>query len=477
MARRIPTRLVAVVVVAALAAAVTVAAFPRSASLPTLTPRQRAYLTLAEHGVAQTSRWWDAKAHWYRAVLDNPHHRRTAKLWDTNGLFEALDEIAAAQPSSQNLAAVASFANSSERYWDRNLKPIPAYAPYIGDESPHQTAWFDDNGWIGLAFLDAYKVTGTHRYLTDAERAFTFIAAEGWDAAKGGMWWDTEHPWRSGEALAAAADLAARLYQATAKASYLRAADKYIGWADEHLLKPHGVYIPTACAPYPYLIEPAKRVPTPPCGRVSVAKCSRHGGCPRGKPIGNHGGLPPLVCNGKLVGPATPANLHKYRKEHCTAAIRPGKPLNGKPTMVAMPHDGEGAMLAAITTLCETTGQQKWCKAAEKLAAAEIKWLAPFADGPQYDSVLVRGLLTLYAHDHNPRWYRFAVAIARLIETHARTGPGLYLRGWDGRPIPGSVFGMLQGDAGSIAVFADLATVAPPATRHRERLHTTRTSS
>ena len=119
-------------------------------------------------------------------------------------------------------------------------------------------------------------------------------------------------------------------------------------------------------------------------------------------------------------------------------------------------------MLAAITALCEKTGRQSWCAAAEKLAGAEIVWLAPFADGPQYDSVLVRGLLTLYAHDHNPRWYRFAIAIAHLITTHARTGPGVYLRGWDGRSVPSAPPGLLRTDAGSIGVFADLATVASP---------------
>ena len=127
-----------------------------------------------------------------------------------------------------------------------------------------------------------------------------------------------------------------------------------------------------------------------------------------------------------------------------------------------MPHDGEGAMLSAITTLCEATGKLSWCKSAEKLAAAVIVWLAPFSDGPQYDSVLVRGLLTLYARDHDARWYRFAVAIARLITTHAKTAPGLYLGGWDARPVPGSSAGMLRTDAGSISVFADLATVARP---------------
>ena len=119
-------------------------------------------------------------------------------------------------------------------------------------------------------------------------------------------------------------------------------------------------------------------------------------------------------------------------------------------------------MLSAITTLCEVTGKQSWCRAAEKLAPAEITWLAPFSDGPQYDSVLVRGLLTLYAHDHNPRWYRFAVAIAGLITKHAKTGPGLYLRGWDGRPVPSATPGMLRTEAANISVFAALSTITPP---------------
>lgn len=433
MMRRLPTRLVALMVASALAAGLPVAASPSSTAGGSLTRAQLHYLSLARQGVTRTSRWWVAPAHWYLAFLDDPQQHGLAKVWDTNGLFEALDEIATAQPTAQNRAAVMSFANTSERYWDANLKPIPAYAPFLGSHSTHETMWFDDNGWIGLAFIDAYKATGTRRYLTDAERAFTFIAAEGWDPQGGGVWWNTAHSWRSGESLAAAADLAARLYQTTRKATYLREADKYIAWADKHLLKPHGVYNPTRS----------------------------FGTCPSGN---------------RLTGPARNVS-HLVRNQHCRTAPLRGPwrghaPTNAKPATVTMPPDGEGAMLAAITTLCGATRKQSWCKAAEKLAAAEIVWLAPFTNGPQYDSVLVRGVLTLYAEDHKARWYRFAVSIARLIETHARTGPGLYLREWDGRPVPNAVRGGLRIDAGSVAVFADLAEAAPPSPARRE----TRTS-
>lgn len=402
--RRLLTRVVALVVVGVLGAGMPVVASPSSAASRSLTHSQLHYLALARQGVAQTSLWWDAQFHWYQGFLDNPQQHGPAKVWDTNGLFEALDEIATADPTAQNLAAVTSFAHSSEGYWDAELKPIPAYSPFLGPHTAHAPIWFDDNGWIGLAFIDAYKATGSRRYLTDAERAFRFIAAEGWDTRQGGgMWWNSTHRWRSGEALAAAAELAARLYQTTHKASYLRLADKYITWADKHLLKPDGVYIPSLPVPYP-----------------------------------------------KLLGTRTPSSSGA------------GAQTNNKKPSVGMPPDGEGAMLAAITTLCEATRDQSWCKAAEKLAAAQIVRLAPFTNGSQYDSVLVRGILTLYAHDHQARWYRWAVGIAKLIQTHARTGPGLYLRGWNGRPVPSAIRGGLRVDAGSVAVFADLATVTPP---------------
>ena len=461
--RSILRSVLALAAVLALGAGVTFAVRSSGRTLPALTRAQRRYLAVAQQGVAETSRWWNSRLDWYDAVLNDHARLPLAKLWDTNGLFEALDEVALAQPSSRNLAALRSFANGSERYLNRALRPVPGYSPYPGDRSRKQQTWFDDNGWIGLAFLDAYRATGGSSYLSDAERAFSFIAAGGWDAGPGGMWWSTSHPWRSGEALAAAADLAARLYRATGKTTYLRSAEKYIGWADRHLLQVHGVYLRTADHPYPYLIEPknfdsgshSKPAPT---GTMTPVKV------PKGMKIPKGGSL-------NLAGPANVSACPKRRRRCKPGAVfrqggagphGPFRAANAKPTMVAMPHDGEGAMLAAVTTLCEATGRQSWCRAGEKLAAAEIVWLAPFADGPQYDSVLVRGLLTLYAHDHNPRWYRFAVAIARLITRHAQTSPGVYLRGWDGRAVPSSQPGALLTDAGSIGVFADLATVAPP---------------
>ena len=446
----------------------------------------RSYLELAEAGVEKTSEWWDGSAGWFYEQLGSNRTRAQVTLWESNGLFEALDEIAIADPTATTKAAVATFARGEQRYWNPKLKPVPGYSPEIGEQGSSQATWYDDNAWIGIAFLDAYRATGDHAYVTDAERAFAFIAAGGWDAKNGGgMWWSTEHQWLSGEALAAASELAARLYQTTSQAEYLTDAETYIGWANKHLLTPQGVYLPVASTPFPYLIEPDSYVNRVEAAAPGSQFCRQGSGictpdetevapCPTGSKSCRAGTILIVKC---AVGArnCTPGSTIATGQRTSVATTGPSgatptassaassdKKASTGPKSVAMPHDGEGAMVAAMTALCESTGRQSWCAEADQRARDDIEWLAPFADGPQYDSVLVRGLLALYSENHDARLYDFAVKLAGLITKHAQTSPNLYLRGWDGRAIPSTPYGSLRSDAGSISVFADLAMVKPP---------------
>jgi hypothetical protein len=409
------------------------------------------YLQLAQQGLGSVSQWWDKQSDWYLESLGDDKARPLATIWDTNGLFEAVDELAIADPTPHNRAAVVSLANASQRFWNPDLEPQPGFSPYPGDRDSDQETFYDDNGWLGLAFLDADRATGSRRYLSDAERAFAYIAAGGWDTSGGGgMWWSNQHQWRSGESLAADADLAARMYDATRRATYLKHAQTYIGWANAHLLQPHGVYLRTASQPYGSLTWT-----TPTSESSSTA------------PAGS------LVSPGAHVPPGTrlPATAHAKHPRcvsahHCT--LHPPSPHPGTRVMVAMPHDGEGAMMSAMVALCRATGHRSWCHEAERLGKAAMVWLAPFGDGPQYDSILLRGYVDLYRVDHQARWYRFAAQLAALVNQNARTSPGVYLRGWDGRAVPNVSPDMLRTDAGSIGVFADLATVKrPPPSRPR----------
>jgi hypothetical protein len=205
----------------------------RAAATPPLSGAQQHYLTLAEQGVATAqSDWADRRQHWYDATLRDPARYPLATIWDAVPLFEAVDAIALAQPTPAHLRAVRTFAAGAERYLDRALRPVPGYAPYPGDRGANVETWFDDNGWWGLAFVNAYRATGASRYLADAQRALTYIERAGWDPTGGGIWWNTTHPYKAGEALASATLLATLLYEATHSTADLAAANRFLAWGN-----------------------------------------------------------------------------------------------------------------------------------------------------------------------------------------------------------------------------------------------------
>jgi hypothetical protein len=211
----------------------------------TLTSTQQHYLSLAQAGVASAKqRWRDQRLGWYDELLHDRARYPLATIWDSVPLFESLDAIAIAQPTPANRAAVAGFARGAERYLNRGLRPVPGYSPYPGDRTASTETWFDDNGWWGLAFVNAYRATSSKRWLTDAQRALGYIAAAGWDArGGGGIWWNTTHPYKSGPALASDTLLAVLLYQQTGSSFDLAQAHRFLAWANTSgFSSPNGLY-------------------------------------------------------------------------------------------------------------------------------------------------------------------------------------------------------------------------------------------
>jgi hypothetical protein len=200
---------------------------------PALSVAQQHFLSLAKRGISRAqAAWSDRRLGWYDARLHDGNRYPLATIWDSVPLFEALDAVAIAQPTSTNRHAVAHFAAGAERYLNHGLRPVAGYSPYPGDRDANTETWFDDNGWWGLAFDNAYRATHNRRYLSDAQRALRFIATSGWDPQAGGIWWNTEHPYKAGEAIASATLLATLIYQQTHSAFALGQAQKYIAWAD-----------------------------------------------------------------------------------------------------------------------------------------------------------------------------------------------------------------------------------------------------
>jgi hypothetical protein len=197
------------------------------------------YLRLAETGLAQSASW--RTGGWYCEYLRCTGSYPLLTVWGDVRMFESVDAMEIAAPSRVHRALVDRFARASERYWNPYLN---GYAPYPNDRFRGAEAWFDDNGWLGIAFVQAYRATGERRYLHDASRAFNFVASQGWDGADGGgMWWNTDHPYHSGEALAADSLLGMLLYGFDHQRFQLEQAQKFIDWGNSHDIGFHGLYL------------------------------------------------------------------------------------------------------------------------------------------------------------------------------------------------------------------------------------------
>jgi hypothetical protein len=196
------------------------------------------YLRLAQAGLTQSASWRSGS--WYCEYLGCTGPYPLLTIWGDVRMFESVDALEIAAPSRVHRAQVDGFGRASERYWNPYLN---GYAPYPNDRFRGAEAWFDDNGWLGIAFVQAYRATGEHRYLHDAQRAFNFVASQGWDSANGGMWWNTDHPYHSGEALAADSLLGMLLYGIDHQHSQIEEAQKFIDWGNSHDIGFHGLYL------------------------------------------------------------------------------------------------------------------------------------------------------------------------------------------------------------------------------------------
>ena len=202
----------------------------------TLVSDQAQFQQLAEQGLAQTRQyWWNAQAGWYmgRRNGDPP----VASLWSSYPLLELVDAIAIADPTPANKAFVNTTFSQAEGFWDPTIEGTGGVTWLWGLRNTGN-AYFDDAGWWGLAYLDAYRATGKTRWLWDAGRVLTYLMRYGWDPKSGGMWWDVTHEHKTSEPLGAATLIAASLYRIQHKKYFLDTAKRLLAWADTYTRNP-----------------------------------------------------------------------------------------------------------------------------------------------------------------------------------------------------------------------------------------------
>jgi hypothetical protein len=213
-------------------------------------PEQRSaafYLSTAQQGLELVlAHWWNAQTGWYNDTFNaKPPSMPLARLWSAYPLFETYVAVTAAQPTTANAAALTTFADAAATlYWNPNVKPYGGYGWYPGQRRADANIYFDDSGWWGLSFIDAYAVTHKAAYLAEARRALRSIVGSGWDSKHGrGMWWDTFHHHKTIEPLAAAVMIGIRLYEINKDTWALGWAQKLLAWANAHSFnKARGLY-------------------------------------------------------------------------------------------------------------------------------------------------------------------------------------------------------------------------------------------
>jgi hypothetical protein len=145
-----------------------------------------------------------------------------------------------------------------DSYLDRNNSGAPegiytsTLAAFDGTVAPPAgpggTKYYDDNDWIGIELVRAYRLTHDPAVLASAEAVMAFEMA-GWDTnpehvCPGGIPFSNspENNDRNTVTTAPAAELGAQLYRVTGRGEYLQFAVKAYEWVRHCLLAPSGLY-------------------------------------------------------------------------------------------------------------------------------------------------------------------------------------------------------------------------------------------
>ncbi len=158
-----------------------------------------------------------------------------ARIWGYSWALKALEDVAALPGGRRFMPVVRRLADDLDRYWDTEAG-LPAYAPTV-DPGPAAVKYYDDNAWVGLDLVEAFDLTADERYLREAEAVFRYEET-GWDNRLGGIYWNDDRDTRNTVSNAPVAELAARLYLATGRSTYLAWAKKIYHWQVRTLVDP-----------------------------------------------------------------------------------------------------------------------------------------------------------------------------------------------------------------------------------------------
>lgn len=165
---------------------------------------------------------------------DGTHQAQESSfLWPMSGVFSSTVLLAKLDPATYR-PYLDSMVVAMEQYYDTTRVPF-AYQAYPA-RFDRVDRYYDDNGLVGIDYIDTYSVTGNPAHLEKAKQIFSFIIS-GWDDRfEGGVPWvegktDQKPACSNGKAMV----LALKLYDATGDGYYLETGKRFYNWIWKYL--------------------------------------------------------------------------------------------------------------------------------------------------------------------------------------------------------------------------------------------------
>lgn len=165
---------------------------------------------------------------------DSTHKaQETSYLWPMSGIFSAVNLLAECNP--QKYAAYQdSMVMAVEKYYDNERVPAGYQAYPVQFKKVDR--YYDDNGLVGIDYIDAYFSSGKVAYLNKAKEVMTFIMS-GWSDDWGGAvpWLEGYRDQKPACSNGKATVLSLKLYEATKDTMYLEQGKRFYNWMLGHL--------------------------------------------------------------------------------------------------------------------------------------------------------------------------------------------------------------------------------------------------
>ncbi|RUT72158.1 glycosyl hydrolase family 76 [Flavobacterium cupreum] len=161
-------------------------------------------------------------------------------LWPFSGMTSAVNILYKIDKKKYN-TSLKNLIEAQKQYRDTIRKPI-GYQAYP-TRLEKSDRYYDDNGLVGIDYIEAYSNTKQKSYLKDAKEVFEFIIS-GWNSdLEGGVTWlegiyDQKPACSNGKATV----LALKIYEQTKDKYYLDWGLKFYNWMHSHLKAEENIY-------------------------------------------------------------------------------------------------------------------------------------------------------------------------------------------------------------------------------------------